>query len=311
MCAAEQPVILTVDGRKVTITHPSRVLWPEDGLAKMDLVKYYVRIAPFILPHVADRPLTLKPYPRGIHGPSFYMHSVPKGAPPWVKSFSFVPKTEPEKVIRPVLANDAATLAWLANFTAIEIHPWLSKVDKPESPDLVVFDLDPGERVPFSLVLEVALQLRRRLEQTGLQGWAKTSGATGVHVYVPIERRHTFEQTRAFAERVARSLADEDPARITATLADPQLASKVMVDYAQNSIGKTMAAVYSVRPRPHAPVSTPLTWEEVAAGGFSPSDFNLGTIFPRVERLGDLFRPVAELAQRLPEGMLQADGEPQ
>lgn len=301
MCPAEPAVTLTVDSREVRITNPERVLWPQDGFTKMDLVKYYVQIAPYLVPHIYDRPLTLKPYASGIDGPFFYTHNVPKGAPDWIKTTSFQLKTEKGKTIKPVLGNDASTLAWLANRAVIEIHAWLSRADKLDSPDLVVFDLDPGAKVKFPLVLDVAARLNRRLQGLKLRGWAKTSGATGVHVYVPIERRYTFEQTREFAEKVARAMAEEDPDRVASTLADPKLAHKVMVDYAQNSVGKTMASVYSVRPLRGAPVSTPLTWDEVEAGGFEPRDFTIRTIFPRVERRGDLFKPVAELKQRLPE----------
>lgn len=304
MCPAESPRALTLNGRSVSITNPSRVLWPEDGLTKMDLIDYYVQIAPYILPHIADRPLTLKPYAYGIHGPYFYTHNAPRGAPNWIKTASFQLKTEQGRVIHPVLANDAATLAWLANRAVIEMHAWLSRADELDRPDLVVFDLDPGKTAPFSQVLEVALRLRDRLDDIGLQGWAKTSGATGVHVYVPIERRYAFEQTRQFAERIALSVASDSPDNITATLADPHLERKVMIDYAQNSIGKTMASVYSVRPLPGAPVSTPLTWDEVKAGGLRPGDFTMRNIFARLKQRGDLFRPVAELRQSLPADMI-------
>lgn len=301
MSSAEPAVALTVDSRVVHITNPGRVLWPQDGFTKMDLVKYYVQIAPYLVPHIYDRPLTLKPYANGITGSFFYTHSIPRGAPDWIKTASFEPKTEKGKTIRPVLGNDTPTLAWLANRAVIEIHHWLSRADRLYSPDLVVFDLDPGEKARFSLVLEVAARLNRRLQDLKLRGWPKTSGATGVHVYVPIERRYTFKQTREFAEKVARAMAEEDPERVASTLTDPQLAQKIMVDYAQNSIGKTMASAYSVRPLPGAPVSAPLTWDEIEAGGFEPRDFTIRTIFPRVEHRGDLFKPVAELKQRLPE----------
>ncbi len=287
------------DRPPVTITHPDRVLWPEDGLTKADLVAYYRAVAPVLLPHVRDRPLVMRPFPRGIHGAGYYRQTLPRSAPAWLPRFRHVAKVDRRVNEMPVI-DDLSALLWLANQAAIEIHPWLSRVDRPEQPDVVVFDLDIERPERFPAALKVALLLRDALERRGVRGYAKTSGGDGVHVYVPIVRGPSYEETRAWAQAVAEALARAHPGLVTTRLSRGGRQDAVLVDYAQNALGRTTVAVYSVRPRPGAPVSTPLSWDEVAAGAVRPGDFTMRTVPERIQRLGDLFAPVLAGGQRLP-----------
>lgn len=285
--------------RPVMITHPDRVLWPQDGLTKGDLIAYYRALAPVILPHVRDRPLVMRPFPRGIHAPAYYRQTLPRSAPAWLPRFRHVAKADRRVNEMPVI-DDLSILLWLANQAAIEIHPWLSRIDRPEQPDFVVFDLDIERPERFPVALRTALLLRDALERQGLRCYAKTSGGDGVHVYVPIARGPRYEETRAWAQSVAGALARAHPDLVTTRLRRGGREDAVLVDYAQNALGRTTVAVYSVRPRPGAPVSTPLTWDEVAAGAVRPGDFTMRTVPERVQRLGDLFAPVLAGGQRLP-----------
>lgn len=286
--------------RPVTVTHPDKVLWPEDGITKGDLIAYYREMAPVILPHVRDRPLVMRPFPRGIHGPAYYRQTLPKSAPAWLPRFRHVAKADGQANEMPVI-DDLSVLLWLANQAAIEVHPWLSRVDRPEQPDFVVFDLDIERPGNFPVALRVALLLYEALARIGVRSYAKTSGGDGVHVYVPIARGPRYEETRAWAQAVAETLERAHPDLVTTRLRRDGREGAVLVDYAQNALGRTTVAVYSVRPRPGAPVSTPLTWDEVAAGAVRPGDFTMRTVRERVRRLGDLFAPVLAGGQRLPE----------
>jgi bifunctional non-homologous end joining protein LigD len=283
----------------VTVTHPDKVLWPEDGITKGDLIAYYREMAPVILPHVRGRPLVMRPFPRGIHGPAYYRQTLPKSAPAWLPRFRHVAKADGHANEMPVI-DDLSVLLWLANQAAIEVHPWLSRVDRPEQPDFVVFDLDIERPENFPVALRVALFLHEALARIGVRSYAKTSGGDGVHVYVPIARGPRYEETRAWAQAVAETLERARPDLVTTRLRRDGREEAVLVDYAQNALGRTTVAVYSVRPRPGAPVSTPLTWDEVAAGAVRPGDFTMRTVLERVRRLGDLFAPVLAGGQRLP-----------
>lgn len=285
--------------RPVTVTHPDKVLWPEDGITKGDLIAYYREMAPVILPHVRGRPLVMRPFPRGIHGPAYYRQTLPKSAPAWLPRFRHVAKADGHANEMPVI-DDLSALLWLANQAAIEVHPWLSRVDRPEQPDFVVFDLDIERPENFPIALRVALLLYEALARIGVRSYAKTSGGDGVHVYVPIAPGPRYEETRAWAQAVAETLERARPDLVTTRLRRDGREEAVLVDYAQNALGRTTVAVYSVRPRPGAPVSTPLTWDEVAAGAVRPGDFTMRTVLERVRRLGDLFAPVLAGGQRLP-----------
>ena len=283
----------------VEVTHPERVLWPEDGITKGDLAAYYKSVADTVLAHVQGRPLVLKPYPRGIYAPAYYRQTLPKTAPEWLPRYLYTARAD-GGVNEMALADSEDVLMWLANQAAIELHPWLSRTDAPEQPDFVVFDLDILQAERFDQALRVALLLRDALAEVGLRGYPKTTGGDGVHVYVPIERGPSYASTRSFANALAVRLEREYPKLISTASAMAGREQKVLVDYAQNALGKTTVAAYSVRPRPGAPVSAPLTWDEVEAGKVHPSDFTIRTAPRRLAQLGDLFAPVLGGGQSLP-----------
>ena len=282
------------------VTNPEKPLWPDEGITKLELIRYYQAVAPVILPHLRDRPLVMRPFPNGIGGRSYYRQTLPRTAPAWMPRWEHVPHPGAEPNQMP-LARDAAALTWLANQAAIEMHPWLSRIDRPEHPDFVVFDLDVLDAALFPRALEAALRVREAVAAQGLACYAKTSGGDGVHVYIPIRRGPSFERTRAWALRLAEGLRAAAPDLFTT---ESQIAGRerlVLIDYAQNAMGKTTVAAYSVRPRPGATVSMPLAWDEVERGAVRPGDFTLRTAPPRIAERGDLFAPVLQGTEALPD----------
>ena len=253
----------------VNLTSADRVLFPEDGITKGDLFAYYRAVAPTIVSHLRDRPFTMKRYREGIDKPGFFQKQAPKGMPSWIKTRQF------------------------QNMGCIDMNAWYSRVDKPHRPDFVLFDLDPPDDVGgFELAIEVAQLIRELLEEIGLPGYVKTSGADGIHVVAPITRRSSFEQTYDFAERASRLLERRHPGKVTTEWLKKKR-NGVLVDHRQNGWGKTIASVYSVRPKPGAPVSTPLRWDELARG-LRPRDFGIDVALRRIEQHGDLFAPVLD-----------------
>ncbi len=290
--------VVEVDGTRITITHPDRVLFPADGITKRDLVAYYLDVAPLVLPLLRGRPLTLKPYPDGIDAPPYYLRSRPARAPAWLACTPYRVRTD-GRTSCPIVATDARTLVWAANRSAIELHPWLSRVPDIERPDLLMFDLDPGPRLGLRDALRVAARLRGALERRGLTGFPKTSGKRGAHVLVPIEPGPTFDVVRAVCERIGKELRAELPHLVTLDYRVERRPDCVLVDYSQNSLAKSTVAPYSVRPVPGARVSTPLTWAEVEAGDVDPAAFSLRTLRARVEQVGDLTAELETARTRL------------
>lgn len=288
--------VVRVAGKEVELTNLEKVFWPGEGLTKAHLVKYYTEIAPVILPYLYDRPLVMKRYPDGIAGKAFYQKEAPEYAPLWVRTH---PVAHSRKVINYVVCNDLATLVWLANQACIELHAFLSKKDSLEFPDLIVFDLDPAKGVPFSRVLEVALLIRRLLLELDMKVFVKTSGARGLHLFVPVSPRYTFQTVSHFAREVAGAIARRYPSLATTERKVEKRKERVYIDFLQNGRGKTMAFPYSLRSFPGAPVSTPLTWAEVERGEVEPSALNIGTVFERLKKYGDLFRELLILPQSL------------
>ncbi len=289
-----------LDGRTVTVTNLDKPFWPEEGLTKGDLLAYYRRMGPVMLPYFQDRPVTLRLYPDGIHGFSYYRREPPNHAPAWLRTAEYRPRTG-DRPRRVILVDDLAGLIWLANQASIEFHLWASRLPHLHQPDMAIFDLDPGQEAGFDKVLQAALLLRERLAQAGLEGFPKTSGGHGLHVYVPLAPGYTFPQVRRWVKRTAQALAAAHPQLIDVAHGATHQGSHVTVDYAQNSIARNTAAPYTLRARPGAPASAPLTWDEVAAGQVRPSDFTLDSLPARVQKLGDLFRPVLTRQQRLPD----------
>lgn len=283
---------------EVRLTSADRVLFPEDGVTKGDLFEYYGKVAPVLVPHLKDRPFTMKRWPRGIRAESYFQKQAPKGLPDWVKTKQFRthPREGGSRLVDFVLVNDKGTLLSMVQLNCIDMNAWYSRVDKPHRPDFVLFDLDPPEGL-WREAIEVAHLIRGRLDELGLESHVKTSGSTGIHVLVPIARRSTFEDTYDFAELVSRGLAEEHDGLITVEWLKKKRRG-VLVDHRQNGWGKTIASAYSVRPRPGAPVSTPLRWKELKPD-LDFRDFTMDVVLKRVKKHGDLFEPVLHGTQAL------------
>jgi bifunctional non-homologous end joining protein LigD len=291
---------IQVGRRRVRLTHPERVLFPGDGVTKGDLASYYLEIRDAIVPHLRDRPFTLKRYPDGINGQAYFHKQAPKGTPSWIprRQFRTWPREGESRLVDFTLVNEPAALAWMVQMNCIDMNAWYSRVDKPERPDYVVFDLDPPEeRDGFAQAIRVAHLVREALDGLELRSYVKTSGADGIHVLAPITRRSSYPETYELAERVVRRLETENPGLVTTEWLKKKR-SGVLVDHRQNGHGKTIAAAYSVRPKPGAPVSTPLRWEELGER-VRPRDFGMREALARVQRHGDLFEPVLQGGQAL------------
>ena len=291
---------LRVGRRTVRLTNPDRVLFPADGVTKGDVAEYYAAIGEAIVPHLRNRPFTLKRYPHGIDEQPYFAKQAPKGKPAWVptREFRTWPREGGSRLVDFALVNEPAAAVWMVQMNCIDMNAWYSRVDKPERPDYVVFDLDPPEsRNGFVQAIRVAHLIRGALERLELRSYVKTSGADGIHVLVPIARRSSYRDTYDFAELVSRGLEAENPGLVTTEWLKRKRRG-VLVDHRQNGHGKTIASVYSVRPKPGAPVSTPLRWEELHEK-VRPRDFGMREALLRVERDGDLFEPVLKGGQAL------------
>ena len=285
-----------IDGRPVRLTNLDKTYWPAEGYTKGDVVAYYVTVADAVLPYVLDRPLTMKRMPDGIDGEYFYMKQAPPHTPGWIRTAPVV-AARTDARIDYVVATDRASLAWLANLGCIELHPWHSRVDRLGAPDYAFFDLDPFG-VDFPVVRDVALHVKAILDQLGLRGYPRTSGATGMQVYVPIEPTHSYGDVRAWVERCCALINRADPRRTTMAWDISRRDGQVFLDHNMNVEGKNIAATWSLRPEPHAPVATPLRWEEVAQDVW-PQDFTIATVHRDVAERADLFTPVLEGGQDL------------
>jgi bifunctional non-homologous end joining protein LigD len=285
--------------RTLRLSNLDKPFWLEEGITKGDLLAYYRDVAGVLVPHLRRRPFTMKRYPDGWQGKSFFQKQAPSHTPDWIGRAPFPASTRDgeRRVIDYALIDDELALLWAVNMGCIDLHAWASRVDRPDRPDWVMFDLDPAEGVAFEHVVEVALLVRQALEVLELESLPKTSGSRGIHVLVPIARRHDYAATREFAGIVAGALARAHPGLVTTEWAKAKRRG-VLVDANQNRPGKTTASVYSVRPRAGAPVSTPLRWEEVQPG-LDPLAFTMGTVLERVGREGDLFARVLEGGQSL------------
>jgi bifunctional non-homologous end joining protein LigD len=300
MAMPASSTIWTLAGREVRVTSLDKPYWPDDGLTKGDLLTYYREMAPVLLPHLVERPVTSRVFPRGIDGHSYYRRERPEKAPEWLRGAEYETATDGHR-IQVLLVDDAAGLIWLANSGAIELHVWGARLPDLSVPDLVVFDLDPGERAPFADVLRAAGILHERLDRLGLRGYPKTSGGDGLHVFLPLAPGHTFERVREWVKDLAEELEAAHPKTIAVSRGPTHRGSRVTIDHAQNSVGRNSAAPYTVRARPGATVSTPLSWQEVADGKVRPGDLTMTTVPGRVKKLGDLFAPVLAGDQRLTE----------
>jgi bifunctional non-homologous end joining protein LigD len=281
------------------------VLWPAVGFTKGEAIDYYARVAEAILPHLAERPLTRVRFPNGVDEQRFYEKRSPQGTPDWVEKAPI--EMGREGVLDFVVCDQPATLIWLAQLAALELHPSLSLRTDPEQPTVLAFDLDPGEPASVIDCCRVALTVRELFARFDLECFPKTSGSKGLQVYLPLNGDVTYEVTKPFAHTVAQALERDDPKRITSRMKRDLRRGKVFVDWSQNDRAKTTVAVYSLRARERPTVSTPLTWDEVAdaADDGEPESlrFETSQVLDRIERQGDLFAPVLELRQELPDAV--------
>ncbi len=287
-------------GRPVLVSNLDRLYWSEEVLTKGDMLRYYREMAPVMLPYFDERPVTLRIFPEGVLGNGYYRRDLPKNAPAWLRSVDYQPETV-GRVTQLPLVDDAAGLVWLANQGSIEFHLWGSRAPNLTQPDQAIFDLDPGDEATFSDVLQAAQRLQEALARFGLHGYPKTSGGRGLHVYLPLAPGHTFDQVRTWVKTLTEEMASVHPELIAVARGATHRGHRVTIDQAQNSMGRNTAAPYTLRALPGAPVSAPLSWEEVAAGRVRPSDLTLQTLPQRFQQMGDLFAPVRQAGQRLPD----------
>ena len=275
-------------------------MYPAVGFTKGHVIDYYTRVAPALLPHLRDRPLTLKRYPNGVDGGHFYEKQCPSHRPDWVRS---EPVELSSKTIHFCVCDDLPTLVWLANLADLELHPSLSNVPEVERPSIMAFDLDPGEGTGLRECCEVALILRAALDQLGLESFAKTSGSKGIQVYVPLNVPGVDYDhgTKRLSQALARHLESAHPKLIVSSQRKDLRRNKVLIDWSQNDEHKTTVSVYSLRAREWPTVSTPLAWDEVEDGDPDALVFEAEDVLARVEEHGDLFEPVATLKQQLPD----------
>jgi bifunctional non-homologous end joining protein LigD len=295
------PAELRKGKRVVKLTNLDKLFWPEEGITKGDLLAYYRDVADVLLPHLRDRPFTMKRYPDGWQGKHFFQKDAPKHMPEWIPRVEIEVTTRDapreRRRIQAPLVNDELALLWMVNMGCIDLNTWYSRVDKPGRPDWVLFDLDPSPDVGFPETVQVALLVKQALDLLELESFAKTSGSEGIHILVPIARRHTYTQTREFSEIIAGAIARAHPGLATTEWSKAKRRG-VLIDANQNGEGKTIASVYSVRPKAGAPVSTPLRWEELTES-LDPAAFTMDAVRERVAEHGDLFAPVLTTKQSL------------
>jgi bifunctional non-homologous end joining protein LigD len=295
---------VAIDGHRVTLKHLGKILYPETGTTKAELLAYYARIADTMLPHLRERAVTLKRYPHGVEGESFFEKSCPSFRPKWMRT---VPRFTESKGrdTEYCLVNDSAALIWLVNLGVLEFHVPLATRRAFERPRSMVFDLDPGPGATIIECCAVGLALRDRLADDGLEAFAKTSGSKGLQLYVPLNRpRVTFEQTKAYARQLAQELSAEHPDLIVSNMRKALRNEKVLIDWSQNDSNKTTVCAYSTRARSRPTVSAPVSWSEVKRAGSSGDPeklvFTIDDVVARVTKDGDLFQPVLDLRQSLP-----------
>ncbi|MGH9057426.1 MAG: non-homologous end-joining DNA ligase [Acidimicrobiales bacterium] len=292
-----RPVEVLVGDRTLKLSNLDKVLWPSTGFTKGGLIDYYARVADVMVPHLQGRPITLRRWPDGVDGGSFYEKNCPSHRPPWVEAVRM-------GEVHYCLLDEPAALVWVANLAAIELHPGLARAPALDSPTSVVFDLDPGPPADVLTCARVAMLLRATLDDLGLQAWPKTSGSKGLQVYVPVGAAARYAQAKPFAHALARLLERRHPDLVVSVMERAKRRDKVLIDWSQNTASKTTVAVYSVRALDEPSVSTPVGWDELddalVAGDPGALRFGPSEVLERVSRLGDLHRPVLDVTQELP-----------
>ena len=304
MPAAETKVNVAVDGRELTLSNLDKVLYPQVHFTKAEVIDYYSRIAPVLLPHLKGRPLTLKRYPNGVDQPFFFEKQAPRHRPPWIKTIPIYSESN-SRNIDYVVIDSLAALVWVANLADLELHTTMALAKTPQKPTMVVFDLDPGAPADLHQCCIVALRLRELMERNGLDCYPKVSGSKGLQVYVPVNTPTTYDVTTPFAKDVAVALEKEDPKLVVSKQKKELRVGKVLVDWSQNVDSKTTVCVYSLRAKPQPTVSTPITWDEVEhcaeTGDKASITFVAAEALERVAEVGDLFAPVLTVKQKLPK----------
>jgi len=299
-----KPQVVEIEGKHLSLTNLDKVLYPATGFTKGQVIDYYARIAPVLVPHLSGRPLTLKRYPEGVDKPFFFEKNATKHRPDWVKTAPIWSEGN-QREVNYILANDLATLIWTSNLAAIELHPSLSLAKNIACPTMMVFDLDPGPPANIVQCSQVGIWLRHIFEHFGLQSFPKTSGSKGLQIYVPLNIPVTYDVTKNFAHALARLLEHDHPELVVSDMKKQLRTGKVLVDWSQNDEHKTTISIYSLRAREHPTVSTPVQWEEVERAlkkkDASVLVFEAAQVIERVEKFGDLFAPVLKLKQKLPQ----------
>jgi len=300
---ASKKTELDIGGRKLVVSNLEKILYPKTGFTKGQVIDYYIRVSKVLLPHLKNRPITLKRYPEGVEGFFFYEKQCPAHRPDWVKT-TVVPSQRRQGKIDYCVMNDLPAVVWAANLADLELHTFLHRAPAITRPTMLAFDLDPGPPADIVLCCQVGLWLKAYFDKLGLECFPKTSGSKGLQVFVPLNTPTTYEKTKPFAHAVAERVEREHPQSIVSRMQKSLRANKVLIDWSQNDDHKTTVSVYSLRAREHPTVSTPVTWKEVAqtlkAKDPTRLVFEAGQVLERVDREGDLFEPVLRLKQRLP-----------
>ena len=296
---ADAPSLVEIDGRELKLSNLDKVLYPETGYTKGEVIDYYARVAPAMLPHVSDRCVTFRRFPNGVDGKSFFEKRCPSHRPGWVEvALGPGDRTGPVEYCR---LDDRPALVWAANLAALELHTPMALADDIESPRMVVFDLDPGAPAAMTECAVVAVEIQDALDHLGFELWAKTSGSKGLQLYLPLNTPHSHEQCSQFALALAQLMEKQHPDLVVSNMKKDLRHAKVLIDWSQNSRHKTTVCAYSLRARPHPTVSTPVTWDEVAdAADGAPLSFEAAEVLERVESRGDLFADTATVQQELP-----------
>ncbi|MBX4189870.1 non-homologous end-joining DNA ligase [Candidatus Parcubacteria bacterium] len=278
---------IKIKGKIVKLTNLDKVYWPKEGFTKGELIEYYRKVSKFILPYLKDRPESLNRHPHGIDGESFYQKDVDHQGPEWLRTVKIYSESN-DKDVNYLVCDDEATLVYMSNLGCVEINPWLSRDGSLDNPDFSLIDLDP-EGIGFDAVIEAAQVVHEVLDSMGAKHFVKTSGASGIHILIPLGAKYTYEQSRQFAHLIVQQVHEQLPKTTSLERSPADRKHKVYLDYLQNSRGQTMAAPYCVRPREGMPVSTPLDWSEVKQG-LDPLDFTVKNILSRLEKKGDLLK---------------------
>lgn len=286
----EETQVKEIEGHSIRFTHLSKIYWPEEGVTKRDLFNYYFSIADYIVPYLKDRPQSLNRFPNGITGKSFYQKNVKGKAPDWVKTFPYSTREGESKEF--LVGSDSATLLWMASLGCIEMNPWFSRIQNPDYPDFCIIDLDPDQNT-FDQVIEAAQVVKEVLDTADVPSFPKTSGSTGIHIYIPLGGKYTYEQSQMFARLIVHLVHERIPEYTSIERLIHERQGKMYLDFLQNRPGATIASPYSLRPKPGATVSMPLKWEEVKKG-LQMKDFNIQNTTDRLHKTGDLFKGIMD-----------------